>query len=114
MTVSNFFLPNRQIVQGVTKARPGVVTTTQPHGYHDGLYVRFVFPEPVGMNQLNGQPALIAVLSPTTFSIDIDTSAFDTFNSAGVVNPPQVIPFGEVASTLINAVDNGGDIVPET
>ena len=114
MTVSTFFLPNRQIVQAITRANPGVVTTTTSHGYRDGLFVRFVFPENVGMMQLSNQSALITVLSPTTFSIDINTSSFDAFNSAGVVNPPQVIPIGEVASTLANAVDNGGHIVPET
>lgn len=114
MTVSGFFLPNRQIISSITRSNPGVVTTTQAHGYHDGLFVRFFFPENVGMMQLEDEVVLITVLSPTSFAIDVDTANFDVFTTAGVVNPPQVIPVGEVANTLINAVDNSGDIIPET
>lgn len=114
MSFQTSFTPSSKIVQSITRARPGVVTTTTNHGYHDGAFVRFVFPEFVGMMQLNNQSALITVLSPTTFAIDIDTSNFDVFSSVGVVNLPQVIPIGEVASTLTNAADNAGNIIPET
>lgn len=114
MSFQTSFSPGSTIVQSITRARPGVVTTTTVNGFRNGLFVRFVFPENVGMMQLNNQAALVTILTPTTFAIDIDTSNFDVFNASGVVNLPQVIPIGEVASTLANAEENAGNIIPET
>lgn len=114
MTISNFFVPNRQTVSNITRANPGVVTTTQDHGYQDGLFVRFYFPVNYGMTQVNGNVYQITVLSPTTFAINADTSNFDVFAVISAVQSPQVIPVGEVANTLNSAVDNNNNIIPET
>lgn len=113
MTISNNFIPNRQIIQSITNAYPAVVTTTAPHGYHDGLYVRLVYPIADGMQQIQGQVFLITILSPTTFSIPVDTRNFDSFALNSAEQSPQVIPVGEVALTLVNAVINNDNIVPE-
>lgn len=114
MTISNFFVPNRQTVSNITRANPGVVTTTQDHGYHDGLFVRFYFPVNFGMTQVNGNEYQITVLSPSTFSINADTSNFDVFAINSTTQTPQVIPVGEVANTLISSVLNNDNIIPET
>lgn len=114
MTVSNNFVPDRQDISGITNANPGVVTTTEPHGYHNGAYVRLVLPGNFGMQQVNEQVYLITILSPTTFSIGVDTSNFDIFSLGSNDQVPQVVPVGEVALTLINAVRNSGNIIPET
>lgn len=114
MTIANFFVPNRQTVSNITRTNPGVVTTTQNHGYDSGLFVRFYFPTNFGMTQVNGNTYQIAVLSPTTFSINADTSNFDAFAVNSTSQSPQVIPVGEVATTLSESVVNNRNIIPET
>lgn len=81
----------------------------QPHGYKPGLYVRIdMQPKPAlfGMTQVSGQVYLITPLSPTTFSLNADTSNFDAFIPITMPQAPQVIPVGEVAFTLKNAEMN--------
>jgi hypothetical protein len=112
-SIANFFVPNRQQISAITRANPGVVTTTQAHGYATGLFVRFYFPINFGMMQVNGNVYQITVLSPTTFAIDADTTNFDTFAITSTVQVPEVIPVGEVSNILSMAVDNNNNIIPE-
>ena len=114
MTIANFFVPNRQTVSDISRTNPGVVTTTQDHGYDSGLFVRFYFPIKFGMTQVNGNIYEITVLSPTTFEIDVDTTNFDTFAVISSSQSPQVIPVGEVARTLSESIVNNRNIIPET
>lgn len=108
MTISTW-APSSKIITNITQANPGVVTTSVPHGYLDGLYVRISMePKPslFGMFQVANQVYLITVLSDSTFSINADTSNFDSF--VAITNPqaPQVIPVAEVSSTLLMAEKN--------
>jgi hypothetical protein len=59
-----------------------------------------------GMTQVNNQIYLINVLSPNTFSLNSDTSNFDSFIALTVPQAPQVIPVAEVATTLLAAEKN--------
>lgn len=113
MTFTNSFVPNGQIIQSITNANPAIVTTTTPHGYKNGLYVRLVLPEGFGMRQVNNQVYLIHILSNTQFSIDTNSTNFDAFNLLPATQKPQVIPVGEVALTLDNVVMNNDNIIPE-
>lgn len=108
MTISTWS-PDSRIISDITRANPGVVTTSQPHDFNDGLYVRIdMSPRPglFGMTQVSGQVYLITVLSPTTFSLNTNTTNFDTFIPLTIPQAPQAIPIGEVATTLINAERN--------
>lgn len=98
--------PNYNIVSSITNANPGVVTTASPHGYSSGLIVGFFFPANFGMVELIGKNFTITVLSPTTFSINQDTTLFNAFNNSITTQSPQVFPVGEVASTLKNVERN--------
>ena len=101
------FTPIRRTVQSITRANPAVVTTTANHGYLDGIFVRFFFPANFGMNLLNGEMFQATILSPTTFSIPLNTTAFDAFDSSlSTTQTPQVIPVAEIASTLANREKN--------
>lgn len=85
------------------------MTTSQPHGFLDGLYVRIdLFPDPsaFGMTQVSNQVYLITVIDSTSFSIDVDTRFFDTFIPGTDPQSPQAIPVGEVATTLNNLERN--------
>lgn len=108
MTISTW-APESQIITNITSANPGVVTTAQSHGYSNGLYVRIDMqptPSLFGMTQVSGQVYLITVLSNTTFSLNSDTSNFDSFIAITDPQAPQVIPVGEISSTLANAERN--------
>lgn len=101
------FIPIRREVASITRANPAVVTTTEDHGYYDGIYVRFFFPANFGMNLLNNQFFEATILSDTTFSIPLDTTMYDAFDaSLSTTQSPQVIPIAEVASTLANRERN--------
>ena len=108
MTISTW-APTSQTITDITRANPGVVTTAQSHGFLPGLYVRIDMnptPSLFGMTQVNNQIYLITPLASNTFSIDADTTNFDTF--IAVTNPqsPQAIPVGETALTLENLEHN--------
>lgn len=108
MTISTW-APQSRIITNITQANPGVVTTSQPHGYHNGLYVRIdMQPKPslFGMTQVSNQVYLITVVDSTSFSLNSDTSNFDSFIALTDPQAPQAIPVGEVATTLVNAEKN--------
>ncbi len=108
VTISTW-APTSRIITDITRANPGVVTTSQSHGFLDGLYVRIdMQPKPslFGMTQVSGKIYLITVLSATTFSINENTSNFDTFIAITDPQAPQAIPVGEVATTLQNLERN--------
>lgn len=75
-------------ITGITQADPGVATTSGSHGYSSGDEVALA--TIVGMTELNGRRVKITVLTGTTFSIqdqvtsvDIDTTGFTAYSSAG-------------------------------
>jgi hypothetical protein len=88
-----------------------VVTTSFEHQYKSGTIVRIDVPNADGMQQINQQTGPITVLSPTTFSIPIDTTHYDAF-AIPVAPPPEVntcalvVPIGEINEMLTAAVQN--------
>jgi len=76
---------------GITKANPGVVTTEGDHKLVIGQSV--VLPGVGGMTELNSRYT-VTVISPRTFSIGVDTTAFTTYTSGGTV------AFASLTSTL--------------
>lgn len=105
------FTPAMRLIASITNSNPGVVETTFPHGYISGLVVRMIVPQRNGMYEINHLEGAIRVLTPTTFSIDIDTQFFEPFvipayNSQLSTVGPQVVPIGEINSMLTGAVQN--------
>jgi hypothetical protein len=98
--------PVENIISSITNANPGVVTTTSDHDYSSGAIVQFFFPANFGMNQLIGNNYTITVLSPTTFSINENTTNFDPFTISTTLQSPQVVPVGEVANSLSSRQQN--------
>ena len=87
-------LQNKITISGVTKADPGVVTTSAAHGLIAGD--SFDITDVVGMTQLNGNSFKVGTVpSTTTFQlqngngINIDTSAYTTFVSGTLTGPDQ-------------------------
>jgi hypothetical protein len=110
------FQPAMRIVTSITNAINAVVTTSFDHQYVTGTIVRFRIPVDFGMMQIDELTSSITVLSPTTFSVDIDTTDFDQFivPPAPIGHLPpgaelqyaQVIPIGEINSLLAASTQN--------
>jgi hypothetical protein len=104
------YQPAMRIISNITNANPAVVTTTFAHQYLTGTIVRLNFPPGYGMEQANQLTGEIVVTSPTTFSINIDTTTFDPFMTPATfpdnTQYPQVVPIGENGLTLKAATVN--------
>jgi hypothetical protein len=121
-----YFYPAARLILSITQSNPALITTTNntqvvggvlqavpaDHGYETGLIVRIDIPQACGMRQLNGFAGEIIVTSPTTFTLDVDTSNYDAFAIPLAPDPfwaqtcAQVIPFAEDNSMLTSAVQN--------
>ena len=89
-------------ITGITKASPGVVTSTA-HGYSNGDYV---FLSVSGMYQLNDKVARVANQAANTFELEgIDTTLFETFSSGTA----EKITFGASITTATNITSSGGN-----
>jgi len=104
------FYPRRRYLANVTQAGSAVVTTTVDHGYTVGQEVRFHVSSPYDMVELDGLQGSITAVTASTFTVDIDSSAFTAFafpvNADSPFTPAQVVPLGEdVAVARDNNVD---------
>ena len=97
-----------RIIASITTTYPAVVTTTIPHQYITGAIVRFYITPYHGMPQINQQFGEIVVLSPTTFSVDIDATHYEPFviPILAKYTCSQVVPIGENNSIPTAATRN--------
>ena len=72
-------------VSGITNANPGVVSTNLNHGYQTGQVCQIN--GATGLVALNGVNVTVTVLSPTTFSIGVDTTSLGQYSGNGVLTP---------------------------
>lgn len=71
-------------ITAISKASSAVVTSAA-HGLAVGQVV--VFAAVVGMTEINGRVGLITAKDTGTFTVNIDSSAFTTYGSAGTATP---------------------------
>lgn len=112
------YQPAMRIITDITNSYPALVTTSFANDYITGEIVRIVMPYqdgyyPWGMQQINNQKGTISVVNATQFYIDIDTTHYEPFvvpeedvTDRFTTQLPQVIPIGEVNSTLAAATRN--------
>lgn len=96
-------------ISSITKATPGVVTTSAAHGLTNGDFVSL---DIQGMYQLNGRVFRVSSAAGSTFQLEdtsggtgIDTTAFDGFTSGTA----KKITFGTTISTVTDISASGGD-----
>lgn len=95
-------LATAKTITAITKASPGVVSSTA-HGYANGDYVVMSVQ---GMYQVNSRVFRIAGVATDTFQLEgEDTTLYGTFSSGTC----QKITFGTSLSTLVNINASGGD-----
>lgn len=113
---SPVYQPAMRAILSITNANPALVTTTidgvtpADHDYITGTIVRLDIPLGFGMFQADKLIAPITVVSPTTFTIDINTSSFDAFVIPTTYplnyQQAQVKPVGELNSMLTASTIN--------
>lgn len=99
------FQPALRLIQSITNGFPCTVTTTFNHQYKTGTIVRLDILPGSGMPEANQLFSPIIVTSPTTFTMNLDTTTFDPFVLVGDAQS-QAIPIGEVSSMLTAATQN--------
>lgn len=72
-------------VTNISNANPAVVTTNLNHGYVTGQAAQIN--GATGISGINGVNITATVLSPTSFSIGVNTTASGTYTGNGVVTP---------------------------
>jgi len=104
------FQPAVRIIAAITNDFPASVTTTFNHQYITGTIIRLDIPLGFGMQQANQAFGTIIVTSPTTFTIDVDTTLFDAFVMPATyplnAQSAQCVPLAEDNSILTAAVQN--------
>lgn len=81
----NTLTGSSMLVTGITNANPGVVTVDINHGYTTGQVAQIN--GAIGISGINGTNFTATVISPTSFSIGINTTSSGTWTSGGVVTP---------------------------
>ena len=99
-------------ISSVTQANPAVVTTATNHNLVTGDYVRFT--NVTGMHQLDTLVFQVTVLTATTFSITLDTSAFATAGSGGQITQLQRLSIMFPRNLLITSITQAVNAVVTT
>jgi hypothetical protein len=115
-----------QLILTMTNSNPVVITTDRAHGYVAGLIVKIVIPStsrtapfrppfiPLGMPEMDGQVGQITILSPTSFSLPVDSTKFTPY---AISLPPadspfvgQVIPIAQQANIPVQNIATSNEI----
>lgn len=98
VTVYNMFHPKKRVISNITQFNPAVVTTLVDHAFTTGQQVRLKVPASSGMIGLDGKLVTVTVINDSTFSIGINTTAYDAFDfllpAAMPATHSQAIPIG--------------------
>lgn len=97
------FYPRRRTITKITKAAQAVVTLSVTHQFTVGQQVRAVVPSQFGMTQMNGLLGTVVAIDTSTsvnsITLDIDSSAFDTFAWPTTLQGPfqaaEIVPVGQ-------------------
>lgn len=106
------FQPAVRDIVAITNSFPVSITTSFDHLYLTGLILRIVIPFNFGMQGLNKHKGSIIVTSPTTFTMEFDTTNLDPFviptqpPMQPLSNPAQSVPVGEDADILTQSFVN--------
>jgi len=97
--IYRMFTPSNRNIASITLADSAVVTTLVDHGYAIGQRVKFSVPALYGMVQLDGLTGNITAVTDSTFTIDVDSTAFTAFTFPVYTSTPfvhaSVVPLGD-------------------
>ncbi len=111
-------IPNSLVITDISKSAPMVVTATlvntapnpRVNTYKAGMNVKLYVPRTYGMYQANGLVGTILGLNGNIFTLNLDSTIFDTFSIpiTLVESPASLSPFGSRNLEY----DNSTDLVP--
>jgi len=84
LTIKNISFPTT--ITGATQANPAVLTVNNTYVAGQTVTIAGV----VGMTQLNGNTYTITAATPTTITLNVDSSAFTAYISGGTATPPTI------------------------
>lgn len=98
-----FFTPIVCNISAIANGVTTVVTTAINNLFVVGSQVMFQIPQQYGMRQLDQVKGYVIAQSPTSITVNINSSNFDTFSVPAsspptVIEPAQVIPVGTANS----------------
>lgn len=102
------FAPRYRFATAITAASSAVVTTSMLHEYVVGQKIKMVVPSAFGMTEMDGLTGTITAVSTSTFTLDIDSSAFTAFvfplTAAATFSSALAVPAGEdTAQALLSS-----------
>lgn len=113
------YVPEKNYITGITAANPMVVTLSVTHNLAINDKVRLSVPSAFSMTQADGLVGTVTAVNTTnnTITLDIDSSAFTAFSFPASASVPfthaHVVPFGDVANGVDQALDNQAQIEME-
>jgi len=81
----NNIVGSQLAITNISRANPGVVTTNMAHGLTSGSTIQIT--GVVGMTAINNVNLTVTVLTPTTFSVGVDTTSYSAYVSGGTISP---------------------------
>ncbi len=96
----NLFYPSSRMIANITQAASAVVTTLVDHPYKVGQTVRFNVGPEYSMTQIDGMLGTITAVTTSTFTVNIDTTAFTAFTFPTYLytkfTAAAVVPVGDI------------------
>jgi len=105
--------PRKQYITGISQANPMVVSVSENHDFVVGAIVKLSVPTDFDMIEADGVQAEITAVGTNTITLgSVDSTAFTAFAFPATGDVPtsfaEVLPVGEDASILTNAMENIG------
>lgn len=106
-------IPSSLLITAITQSLPMVITvqignpTTEANTYIVGMNVKLQVPSPYKMYQANNLVGTILKISGSNFTLNLDSSQFDTFviPTGNVEQPATISPFGSRNLEFSNQTD---------
>ncbi len=108
------YYPAHRVIVDISAASAAVVTTSVDHDYTVGQEIRMSVPAGSSMIEMDGLLGTVTAVSASTFTVDVDSSAFTAFTfplpAEVPFTPALAVPVGiDVAQARSSSVDEFGD-----
>lgn len=104
--IYSMFTPSNRNIANITAAASAVVTTLVDHGYLVGMAVKFKVDSDSGMTQINGLTGNITAVTTSTFTVDINSTAFTAFKfplpAVAPYTPASVVVVGDEHGSAVD------------
>lgn len=100
-------VPKALIITNITQAANAVVTSDNTFTSDDYGVTTIIFYEVAGMTEINGLTGTLVSATGTTFTVNIDSTAFTAYTSGGIAFTVLVSGLGDPIMGIMRYVDEG-------